>query len=225
VIIADDEALFREGLALLLRAAGMDVVDQARDATEVVVRAEHHRPDIVVMDIRMPPTNTDDGIVAAQELKRRFPGMGVLLLSAHVESASAARLLRDVEGGVGYLLKERVEDISSLCDVMRRIVGGEPVIDGEVVRGLLARQRPAHSLLDQLTDRETAVLALMAEGRTNAGIAHELCLADKTVEANVARIFTRLGLDGSEAAATRSNRRVLAVLAWLRAGGTHQRSP
>lgn len=215
VIVADDTVLFRQGLAMLLAAAGVEVVDQAGDAGEAVARAIHHRPDIVIMDIRMPPTNTDDGLVAAAELKARFPDMGVLLLSAFVESGSAARLLHEGEGGVGYLLKERVGDVAILTDALARIQRGEAVIDRQVVRSLLGRRRPERSLLDSLSERETDVLKLMAEGHTNAGIATALSLAPKTVEAYGARVFGRLGLHGSDETSGR-NRRVLAVLMWLK---------
>lgn len=217
VMLVDDSTLFREGLALLLAEAGVEVVDQARTADEALVRIERDQPDVVILDIRMPPTHTDEGLVAARALKQRWPGLGVLVLSAFIEPASAARLLHGSTGGVGYLLKDRVDDVETLRDALLRIGRGEPVIDPEIVRGLMHRRRRS-AVLDGLSEREREVLRLMAEGRSNAGIAELVALAPKTVEAHVNRIFGKLGLLRSgEPASARENRRVLAVLAWLRA--------
>lgn len=216
-MLVDDSTLFREGLALLLAEAGVEVVDQARTADEALVRIERDQPDVVILDIRMPPTHTDEGLVAARALKQRWPGLGVLVLSAFIEPASAARLLHGSTGGVGYLLKDRVDDVETLRDALLRIGRGEPVIDPEIVRGLMHRRRRS-AVLDGLSEREREVLRLMAEGRSNAGIAELVALAPKTVEAHVNRIFGKLGLLRSgEPASARENRRVLAVLAWLRA--------
>lgn len=217
VMLADDSALFRQGLALLLTGAGIEVCAEARTPDEAVARAAESVPDLVVLDIRMPPTHTDEGVVAARELRRRHPEMGILLLSAHVEPALAERLLAETDGRAGYLLKDRVDDVETLTSALRRIQCGEAVLDAEVVSELFRRRRNVE-VLTMLSEREREVLALMAEGRSNAGIAESLQVAVKTVEANVARIFGKLGLGrDSDPAALGDNRRVRAVLAWLRA--------
>jgi DNA-binding NarL/FixJ family response regulator len=212
VVLVDDLALFRKGLAALLEAIGVEVVGQAGTAEEGLTQVALTTPDVVVMDIEMPPTFTDEGLVAARQLKERYPGIGVLVLSGHVRPAPAARLLDGQLNGVGYLLKQRVDDAEPLRDALDRIRRGELVLDSDVVQALLRRRQNAQPLAE-LSSREREVLALMAEGRSNAGIAQNMNLAVKTVEKSVASIFIRLELQTD----TDDNRRVLAVLAWLRA--------
>jgi DNA-binding NarL/FixJ family response regulator len=212
VVLVDDLALFRKGLAALLEAIGVEVVGQAGTAEEGLTQVALTTPYVVVMDIEMPPTFTDEGLVAARQLKERYPGIGVLVLSGHVRPAPAARLLDGQLNGVGYLLKQRVDDAEPLRDALDRIRRGELVLDSDVVQALLRRRQNAQPLAE-LSSREREVLALMAEGRSNAGIAQNMNLAVKTVEKSVASIFIRLELQTD----TDDNRRVLAVLAWLRA--------
>lgn len=212
VVLVDDLALFRKGLAALLEAIGVEVVGQAGTAEEGLTQVSLTTPDVVVMDIEMPPTFTDEGLVAARQLKELYPGLGVLVLSGHVRPAPAARLLDGQLNGVGYLLKQRVDDIEPLRDALDRIRRGELVLDSDVVQSLLRRRQNAQPLAE-LSAREREVLGLMAEGRSNAGIAQKMNLAVKTVEKSVASIFIRLELQTD----TDDNRRVLAVLAWLRA--------
>lgn len=221
VMLADDSALFRQGLALLMESAGVEVCAQARSAEEAVARAAWARPDLVVLDIRMPPTYTDEGLTAARQLRRHDPNIGILLLSAYVEPVLAERLLADTAGRAGYLLKDRVDDIDVLRSAVERILAGETVLDPEVVSELF-RQRRNVTALAPLSERERAVLALMAEGRSNAGIADALHVAVKTVEANAARIFSKLELAGEDPALG-ENRRVRAVLTWLQAHPTERR--
>lgn len=213
VAIADDSALFRDGLALLLDGAGVDVIHQARDGSEILELVARDLPDVVVLDIRMPPTFTDEGLVAARALRRAHPGLGVLVLSTYAETAYAAHLVELGERAMGYLLKDRVSDLATLLDALDRVVQGETVVDPDIVQRLLRRQRVTRSL-DRLTPREREVLGLMAEGRSNAGIARTLHLQPKTIEHHIAALFAHLGLpDTSD-----HNRRVLAVLTWLRSG-------
>jgi len=214
VALADDSALFRRGLAMLLSAAGVEVVAEARTGVELVERVAVDPPDVVVLDIRMPPTFTDEGLATAEQLRTRHPGIGVLVLSTYAETPYAVRLLGSDSRGLGYLLKDRVDNAETLRDALVRLIAGESVIDPEIIARLLARQRTA-STLRQLTGRERDVLRLMAEGRSNAGIGQKLCLSPKTVESHVASLFTKLRLP----AAADDNRRVLAVLTWLRATG------
>jgi DNA-binding NarL/FixJ family response regulator len=214
-MLVDDSTLFREGLANLLGAVGIEIAGTARTADEGIARIPSCLPDVVIMDIRMPPTFTDEGLVAAHQLKEKYPDLGVLLLSAHVEVASAARLLDGRHSGVGYLLKDRVDQVETLHDALARIRAGELVVDQDVVANLLRRRRNS-SVLDDLSARERDVLQLIAEGRSNAAIAGQMHLAIKTIETNVAAIFGKLGLSQ----ARDDNRRVLAVLAWLRARRT-----
>jgi DNA-binding NarL/FixJ family response regulator len=210
--IADDSALFRDGLRLLLEGAGLEVVLAAGTAAELIVRLPTDPlPDAVVLDIRMPPTFTDEGLIAAEELKRRHPGLGVLVLSAYDETVYAARLLALGPHGVGYLLKDRVGDIAALRDALERVTAGGQVIDADIVTRLLLR-RQRGSELDALTPRERDVLRHMAEGRSNAGIGQKMSLAPKTIESHVASVFAKLRLPQSGD----DNRRVRAVLAWLR---------
>ncbi len=211
VVIADDEALLREGLVRLLTEAGCDVVGTAATAVELRRLVEATSPDVALVDIRIPPTHTDEGLVAAGEIRDQRPGTAVLVLSHFVEPRYAMRLLESHPGGTGYLLKDRVSDVAVLVDALRRVCDGECVLDPTIVTRLLAR-RTAVEPLAVLTDREREVLALMAEGRSNSGICERLSLSAKTVEAHVKHIFTKLGL----AESPDDHRRVLAVVAQLR---------
>jgi DNA-binding NarL/FixJ family response regulator len=214
VALCDDSALFRHGLALLLADSGVEVVAQARDATELHTLVAQTNPDAVILDIRMPPTFTDEGLVAAGQLRSQHPHIGVLVLSTYDETAYASRLVAIGPGGVGYLLKDRVDDADTLRDALTRVANGQTVIDPEVIGRLLVRQRRPDPI-DKLTARERDVLGLMAEGHSNSAIARRLHLGEKTVEGHIAALFGKLGLDP----APEANRRVLAVLTWLRSGG------
>ena len=211
VVIADDEVLLREGLDRLLTEAGFDVVGKAATPDELRRRVELNRPDVAIVDIKMPPTHTDEGLVAAQEIRGSHPTVGVLVLSHYLESRYAMRLLQQHPEAVGYLLKERISDIAVLTDAIRRVAEGECVIDPTIVARLLARQRDSGPLT-QLTDRERDVLTLMAEGHSNQGICDKLFLSPKTVEAHISQIFSKLGLRDAPG----YHRRVLAVLTFLR---------
>jgi DNA-binding NarL/FixJ family response regulator len=211
VILADDSVLFREGVARVLADAGFDVTGQVGDADRLLTRVRADPPDIVVVDIRMPPTQTNEGLVAARRLREEHPGVGVLVLSQFVETHYAMALMEERAGGVGYLLKDRVADIEEFADAVRRVGRGESVIDRSVVALLLGRRR-TRSPLDDLTEREREVLSLIAEGRSNQGICSKLFLTPKTVETHVRNIFMKLDL----APGAEDHRRVLAVLAYLR---------
>lgn len=211
VALADDAALFREGVARLLTDAGFEVVAQAGDATELLALVHADPPDVVVVDIRMPPGFTTEGLDAAQEIRRTHPDVGVLVLSAHVEPHYALKLLDDDARGAGYLLKDRVADAAELSDALRRVAAGGLVIDPGVVATLVGRRR-VDDPLETLSAREREVLAVMAEGRSNQAICERLFLSPKTVEAYVRSVFTKLGLQQGPD----DNRRVLAVLAYLR---------
>lgn len=211
-MIGEDSALFREGLALLLRDAGHEIVAAVGDADAVLVAVERERPELAVVDVRMPPGGDDDGARAAAEIRRRHPEIGVMLLSQHIETRHVLDLV--AEGGFGYLLKDRVLDVDEFLDALRRVGAGGSALDPEVVAGLLATQR--EDPVAALTPREREVLALVAEGRTNAGIARALWLTDRTVESHVRSILSKLALPDSD----EHHRRVLAVLAYLRAVGT-----
>jgi len=211
VVIADDEALLREGLERLLAEAGFDVVGKAATAEELIRRVELTRPDVAIVDIRMPPGHSDEGLVAAQEIRTAHPTVGVLVLSHHVESRYAMRLLEDHSERSGYLLKERVSEVGVLTDALRRIAEGECVIDPTIVARLVGRPREG-SPLEDLTDREREVLSLMAEGHSNDGICRKLFLSPKTVETHVRHIFRKLRIAETDD----YHRRVLAVLAYLR---------
>jgi DNA-binding NarL/FixJ family response regulator len=211
IALADDADLLREALASALTSAGFDVVGQAGDAEGLLRVVDAESPDVVVLDVRMPPTHTTEGLEAARAIRTRHPGMAILVLSQYVETRYAVDLLRDDPSGVGYLLKDRVTKVADLAEAVRRVASGGSVIDPEVVARLLGRPR-AHSLLDELTPREREILGLMAEGRSNPAIAESLTLEVKTVEGHVRAIFSKLGLEP----AAEDNRRVLAVLAYLR---------
>jgi len=210
-VIADDEALLREGLARLLADAGVDVVGSAATADELVRVVGLTRPDVAIVDIRMPPTHTEEGLVAAQEIRASQPEVGVLVLSHYLESHYAMRLLKDHPERSGYLLKERVKDVAVLVDALERIGDGECVLDPTIVSRLVGRPR-RESPLDELTTREREVLGLMAEGHSNEGICRRLFLSPKTVETHVRHILLKLGIGDMPD----YHRRVLAVLAYLR---------
>jgi DNA-binding NarL/FixJ family response regulator len=211
VVLADDAVLLREAIAASLAAGGFEVVGQADGIDGLVDLVGSTSPDVLVVDVRMPPTHTTEGLEAAREIRRAYPAVGILVLSQVIETRHAVDLLRESPGSVGYLLKEHVTRISDLADAVRRVAAGESVIDPEVVARLLGKPR-AHSPLDELTPREREILGLMAEGRSNQGIAEGLVLDSKTVEGHVTRIFSKLGLEP----ATEDHRRVLAVLTYLR---------
>jgi DNA-binding NarL/FixJ family response regulator len=211
VVIADDELLLREGLARLLVEAGFEVVGKAGTGEELMRLVDLARPDVVLVDIKMPPTHTDEGLVAAQKIRRGHPEIGVLVLSHYLESSYAMRLLEEHPERMGYLLKERVSDVAVLADALRRIAEGESVVDPTIVSRLVHRPRDPDPLAD-LTERELEVLSQLAEGRSNHGVGAALFLSPKTVESHVRQIFMKLGLEG----APDDHRRVLAVLAYLR---------
>jgi DNA-binding NarL/FixJ family response regulator len=211
VVIADDAPLIREGLARLLTENGVEVVAQVGDADALLRSVRDLTPEIALVDIRMPPTHTDEGLRAAREMRSRFPGTAVLILSQHLEPEYAMKLVEERPDGVGYLMKERVGRVEELLDAIQRVAAGECVVDRAVVDELLARRRRADPL-EELTSREREILALMAEGRSNQGICRTLWLSPKTVETHIRGAFAKLGIN----AAPEDNRRVLAVLAYLR---------
>jgi DNA-binding NarL/FixJ family response regulator len=213
LVLADDSVLVREGVARLLIEEGFEVVAQVGDADALLRETRKQLPDVASVDLRMPPTHTDEGLRAAQAVREEHgTAVGILVLSQHVEPSFALRLLNDGAGGVGYLLKDRVSDIDDLADAIRRIAKGGSVIDPAVVEVLVGRR--SRVPLDDLTEREREVLALMAEGRSNQAIGDRLGMARKTVEAHIANIFSKLELEP----AADDHRRVLAVLAHLRGG-------
>ena len=211
IAVADDSVLLREGVVRVLTANGCDVIAEAGDADSLLAMIENDPPDVVVLDIRMPPTHTDEGIRAALEIRARYEDVGVLVLSQYLETAYALRLLDESATRVGYLLKDRVSDVDQFVDAIRRVAAGESVIDPEIVSKLVSRRRERDPL-EGLSERERDVLELMAEGRSNQAIAERLFLSPKTVETHVRGIFTKLGIleDASD------NRRVRAVLTYLR---------
>jgi DNA-binding NarL/FixJ family response regulator len=211
VVIADDETLLRDGLARLLDDAGFEIAGRCGDADALLRMVDARRPDVAIVDIRMPPNHGDDGLLAAQEINRRHPEIGVLVLSHHFDSRYAARLLEEVPERAGYLLKERVSDLAVLVDALRRIDEGECVFDPTIISRLVARKRE-RGPLDQLTERERDVLALVAEGHSNGAIGDRLFLSRKTIETYISHIFSKLGLHESP----EHHRRVLAVLTFLR---------
>lgn len=211
-MLADDAVLFREGMARILTDVGFTVTGQAGDGAALLGLVRADPPDVAVIDLRMPPGFSAEGINTAAAIRATAPGMGLMLLSQYVEVHHAMRLMTEFDGGVGYLLKDRVSDLAAFGTDVRKVARGETVIDPELVARLVARRRERDPL-DELTDRERAVLALMAQGLSNAAVAADLHLAIKTVEAHVTAIFTKLGLVQHE----REHRRVLAVLTFLRA--------
>jgi len=213
VVIADDELLLRAGVARLLTDAGIQVVAEAGTADELLQRVAARRPDVALVDIRMPPTHLDEGLVAARRIREQHPGTGVLLLSHHLESSYAMRLFEDQPAGCGYLHNDRVSDVAVLVDALKRVAEGECVVDPTIVTRLLRSAR-APEPLATLTAREAEVLAAMAEGCSNAAIARRLFISEKTVETNISHVLQKLGIAESADA----NRRVLAVLAYLRGG-------
>jgi len=213
VVLAEDSVLFREGVARVLSDEGFEIVGAAGDANQLLDLVRGEPPDVAIVDVRMPPTNTNEGLVAAARIREEAPTVGVLVLSQYVESHHAVRLLESGSSGVGYLLKDRVADVGELADAVRRVAAGGSVIDPEVVAQLLRRPRE-HDPLEDLTAREREILAMMAEGRSNQAICERLFLSPKTVETHVGHIFDKLGL----LPAADDHRRVLAVVAYLRAG-------
>jgi DNA-binding NarL/FixJ family response regulator len=211
IVVADDVMLTRQGIVRLLEDAGVEVVAEAEDAESLLSRIRATRPDAAIVDIRMPPTHKDEGLVAAGLIREEHPEIGVLILSQYIEPSYAMRLLEDHPERVGYLLKERVFDIAVLVDALRRLGDGETVIDPTIVARLVGRRR-RHDPLEELTNREREVLALVAEGLSNKALAARLFVTERTVEAHVKQIFLKLGLN----ATPDSHRRVLAVLAYLR---------
>jgi serine/threonine-protein kinase len=211
VVVADDSLLTRSGIVAILREVGCEVVAEARDGVEALAAVRVHRPNVAVLDIRMPPTYTDEGLVAAHEIQASVPETAVLVLSQYVEPAYAMRLIETYPGGLGYLLKERVLDPAVLLDALRRLADGECVIDPTIVAQFMHPKREPDPL-DILTDREREVLAQLAEGRSNTAIASALFIAERTVESHTTQIFQKLGLESS----TDVHRRVSAVLTYLR---------
>jgi DNA-binding NarL/FixJ family response regulator len=211
VVVADDSVLVREGLVRLLAESGFEVAGQAADAEDLMRKVRAHRPDVAIVDIRMPPTHTDEGLRAARSIREELPGTGVLVLSQYVEEQYALELLADDAQGVGYLLKDRIAEVDDLAEAVRRVGNGGSALDPEVVSRMLGRQRRDDPLA-ALTPREREVLGLMAEGRSNQAIAARLVVTDRAVEKHVSNIFGKLRLP----AAPEDHRRVLAVLAYLR---------
>ena len=212
IVLGEDSLLLREGLARLLEGTGHEVVGQAGDAEDLLRKAGAHKPDLVIVDVRMPPTFSDEGIRAALEIRARRPGTPVLVLSEYVESSYALELFADGTDGLGYLLKQRVSDLDRFLDAVERVAAGGSALDPEVVSHLLGRHR-AGDPLGRLTPRETEVLALMAEGRSNHAIAEQLVITERAVEKHVTSIFSKLELPPT----ADSHRRVLAVLKYLQA--------
>ena len=214
LVIADDETLLRQGLARLLEDAGFEVAGRCGDAEAVVRMVEARRPDVAIVDIRMPPTHTDEGLRAARAIRERWPDVGILVLSQFARPSYAFELLETGTEGVGYLLKDRVSDLETLADGVRRVAAGGSVLDPSVVGQLVGRPRRGRDPLEELTDRERQVLALMAEGRTNRAIAEELVIAEHTVEKHVSNVMGKLRIPAS----ADDHRRVLAVLTFLDSG-------
>jgi DNA-binding NarL/FixJ family response regulator len=210
VVLADDSVLLREGVARLLEEAGFEVVGQAGDAEDLLRKVRAHKPDVAVVDVRMPPTHTDEGLRAAAAIRQAHPGTGVVVLSAYIDEGPALELISDGAEGLGYLLKDRVADIEGFVDAVRRVAGGGSALDPEVVSRLLGRHRRVDPL-EGVTPREREVLGLMAEGRTNFAIAQAMVVTERAVEKHVTSIFGKLGLPPTQD----DHRRVLAVLAYL----------
>jgi DNA-binding NarL/FixJ family response regulator len=210
VVVADDSTLLREGVVRLLEEAGLEVVGQAADAEDLLRKVRAHKPDVAIVDVRMPPTHTDEGLRAAREIRAELPEVSVLVLSQYVEVTYARELLAESAEGLGYLLKDRVADVGALTDAVRRVGAGGSALDPEVVSQMLGRRRQEDPL-EELTPREREVLGLMAEGRSNASIAAELVVSERAVEKHVTGIFSKLGLE----AGGEDHRRVVAVLRFL----------
>jgi len=211
LVVAEDQALVREGIIRMLESAGLTVVGAAVDAVDLVRQARHHQPDVIITDIQMPPGRSDDGLRAAMEIRELYPGMGVIVLSQFLEDRYVLDLVGERADGVGYLLKERVADRTILLEAVRSVAAGQSALDRDVIARLVGRRR-ATGPLDDLTPQERRVLALMAEGRSNTAIADALTVTVPTVERHVSGIFTKLGLLPSEA---EHHRRVVAVLKYL----------
>jgi len=209
IVVADDSALLREGIAALLEDAGHEVVGRSGNADDLLAKVRSYAPDVAIVDVRMPPGDGDAGLVAAAEIRRSHPGVAVLVLSQHLEPTYMLELVGDSASGVGYLLKERVREVAEFVDAVERVAAGGTAFDPEVVKSLVGGRR--RSALDELTDRERSVLTLIAEGRSNRAIAKQLYLSPRAVERHVQTIFQKLGLADTED----DNRRVLAVLALL----------
>jgi DNA-binding NarL/FixJ family response regulator len=212
VVIADDTMIVREGIARLLADVGVEVVGSAADVSELYSAVRFEKPDVALIDIRMPPTHTDEGLVAARQIRTQHPGTAVVVLSQHLVPEYAIRLLEDQPEGCGYLLKDRVGDVAVLVDAMRRVHAGETVVDSGIVNQLFARRR-RNDPIESLTPREREVLELVAEGRSNRAISGQLFIAERTVESHVQHVFDKLGLAEDPG----TNRRVLAALTVLRA--------
>jgi DNA-binding NarL/FixJ family response regulator len=213
IAVADDSLLFREGLVRVLESHGFDVVAETDNADDLVRRVGGLKPDVVLVDIRMPPTHTDEGLQAAHAIRRDHPDIGVVVLSQYVESTYAMRLLEDGSAGRGYLLKDRVSDLAEFVAAVRRVGEGGSVVDPEVIAALVQRPAGGNGALDELSVREREILGLMAEGRSNAGICEQLVLSRRTIESHVRTIFLKLGLAPTDD----DHRRVMAVLTYLRA--------
>jgi DNA-binding NarL/FixJ family response regulator len=214
IVIGEDDVLLREGMVRLLAESGFDVVAQAGDADDLLRKGLAHKPDVAVVDVQMPPRREDDGLIAAMELRRRLPATAVLVLSQFYEESYALDLIGDRAEGVGYLLKERVGDVSAFVDAVERVAHGGSAIDPQIVGRMLGRRR-SHGPLDELTPRERDVLAAMAEGKSNLGIAEALVVSEAAVEKHVTRIFQKLDIGQT----TTEHRRVLAVLTYVRNAG------
>jgi DNA-binding NarL/FixJ family response regulator len=210
VVLAEDSVLLREGVARILDEAGFEVVGQAGNADELLLKVRSYSPDVAIVDIRMPPTHTDEGLRAAQEIREKHPTCGVLVLSQYVEATYAMELLAESAEGVGYLLKDRVSDVNEFADAVRRVGEGGSALDPTIVSQLVGRRR-RDDPIDQLTPREREVLGLMAESRSNSGIAEQLVVTDRAVEKHVTSIFSKLRLPATD----EDHRRVLAVLTYL----------
>lgn len=211
VVIAEDSVILREGLIRLLTEVGFDVVGQAGDGAELLKQVDTQLPDVAIVDIRMPPTHTDEGLRAAKELRHRHPGIGVLVLSQYARPSYAFELLSEGTDGIGYLLKDRVSDLGELAESVRRVASGGSVLDPSVVAQLVNRRRMGNDPVEELTEREFEVLGLMAEGRSNKAVADRLFITEHTVEKHVQNIFAKLQIP----ATTDDHRRVLAVLTFL----------
>jgi DNA-binding NarL/FixJ family response regulator len=212
VVIADDSLLIRDGLATLLRDAGIDVVAQTASADDLVLKIASYHPDVAIIDIRMPPTHTDEGLRAAEEIRQLHPDVGIMILSQHVEMGIATRLLTQSAAGIGYLLKDRVTNLDDFTAALRRVAEGGSVLDPQIVSQLLTKGRNADDPLNQLTPREREVLELVAEGRSNKGIGERLVITERAVQKHVTSIFMKLDLQQSDD----DHRRILAVLAYMR---------